>query len=81
LDRSDGSSSLMAALSLVVELIEDCIDAAITNGVHWGIRSPLVAALSHFQELGSELELLGSMIGGGIVVVVCVILVFSFSPM
>jgi hypothetical protein len=33
LDRADGSSSLVALLSLVMELLEDHIDATTTNGV------------------------------------------------
>jgi hypothetical protein len=45
---------------MAVELLEGRIDAVIANGVYWGTRSTLVAALSHFSELKSELELLGS---------------------
>jgi hypothetical protein len=30
-----------------------------TNGVPWGTQSALVAALSHFLELKSELKLIG----------------------
>jgi hypothetical protein len=44
----------------VVELLEDRIDTATANGVRWGIRSVLVATLSHFLQLGTKLELLGS---------------------
>jgi hypothetical protein len=47
-------------MSTAVELLEGCNDAATTNGVHWGSRSVLVVAVSHFLELKTELELLGS---------------------
>jgi hypothetical protein len=53
-------SSLVASLSSVAELIEDCIDPAAANRVCWGTQLALDATLSHFLELGSELELLGS---------------------
>jgi hypothetical protein len=56
----DGSSSLAASLSMVAELLEGRIDTAAANGVRWVTRSALVAALSHFLELKTELELLGS---------------------
>jgi hypothetical protein len=60
LERADGTSSLVALLSSVVELLEDCIDVVATNGICWGTRLALVAAPSHFLELGTELQLLGS---------------------
>jgi hypothetical protein len=60
LERDDEMSSLVVSLPSVAEQIEDHIDIATTNGVRWGTRSALVAALLHFPELGSELELLGS---------------------
>jgi hypothetical protein len=60
LDNAHGPSSLVASLSVVVELFEGQFDAVIMNGVRWGTRSVLVAALSHFLELDVELELLGS---------------------
>jgi hypothetical protein len=60
LKRADGPSSLAASLSSATELFEDHIDARTANGVRWGTRSMLVAALSHFPELGTKLELLGS---------------------
>jgi hypothetical protein len=47
------------ALLSMVELLEGRIDAAATNGVRWGTQFALVAALSHFLELKSEMELLG----------------------
>jgi hypothetical protein len=53
-------SSLAASLYSAVELIEDRLHAVTANGVHWGIQSVLVAALSHFPKLETELELLGS---------------------
>jgi hypothetical protein len=56
----DGSSSLVASLYVVVELLEGWVDTVATNGVRWGARSVLVAALSHFPELKTELGLLGS---------------------
>jgi hypothetical protein len=55
-----GMSSLVASLSSATELIEDHIDMAATNGVRWGTKSALVAVVSHFLELGTELEPLGS---------------------
>jgi hypothetical protein len=60
LGNVDGLSSLVASVSMVVELHEDQIDTASANGVHRGTRSMLVATLSHFLELKNELELLGS---------------------
>jgi hypothetical protein len=60
LDNTDGLSSLAASMSMMVELLEGWIDTAAANGVRWGNCSALVASLSHFLELKSELELLGS---------------------
>jgi hypothetical protein len=60
LERADGTSSLAASLSSAVELIEDCIDVVAVNGVCWGTWSALPATVSHFPELGNEMELLGS---------------------
>jgi hypothetical protein len=60
LGRADGPSSHAASLSTVVELLEGQVDAVVTNGVRWGTRSVLVAALSHFLELDAKLELLRS---------------------
>jgi hypothetical protein len=56
----DRPSSLAASLSMALELPEDRVDIVAANKVQWGTRSVLVAALSHFVELKSELELLGS---------------------
>jgi hypothetical protein len=47
------------SLSMVAELLEGRIDTATANPICWGTRSALVATLSHFPELKSELELLG----------------------
>jgi hypothetical protein len=55
-----GMSSLEALLSSIVELIEDYVNAVTGNGVRWGTRSTLAAAMSHFLEMGAELEPLGS---------------------
>jgi hypothetical protein len=60
LDNADMSSSLAASMSTAVELLERRIDDTTTNGVRSWTRSALVAAMSHFQEPKSELELLGS---------------------
>jgi hypothetical protein len=43
-----------------VELLQGRFDITSTNGVCWGTQSALVTALSHFPELKSELELVGS---------------------
>jgi hypothetical protein len=59
-ERAEGTSSLATSLSSVVKLIEDRIDVVAANGVHWGTRSALATNLSHFPELRTELELLGS---------------------
>jgi hypothetical protein len=60
LDNTDGPSSLPASKLAVVELLEGRIDAATANGFRWGSCFTLVAAMSHFSEQKSELELLGS---------------------
>jgi hypothetical protein len=59
-DRADGLSSLLASLSSTAELLEGYVDTEAANGVHWGTRSTLVACLSHFPKLVTEVELLGS---------------------
>jgi hypothetical protein len=59
-DNAVGPSSVAACLSMTVELLEGWVDVTIANRVHWGTRSMLVAALSHFLELEPELELLRS---------------------
>jgi hypothetical protein len=56
----DESFSLAISLSTVVELLEGQIDASTANAVRWGTQSALFAALSHFLELKSKLELLES---------------------
>jgi hypothetical protein len=61
LGNVNGPSSLAASLFTWVVSLEDPIDTAAANGVCWGgTRSALVAALLHFLELKSKLELLGS---------------------
>jgi hypothetical protein len=60
LDNADEPSSLAASLSVAVELLEGWVDFMAANGVRWGTRSALVAALSHFSKLDTELELLES---------------------
>jgi hypothetical protein len=60
LEWADGSSSLAVPLSLAAELLEGRIDVVATNGLCWSTQSALAAILSHFVELGTELELLGS---------------------
>jgi hypothetical protein len=65
LERADESSSLAASLFSAAELLEDRIDTTVNNGVCWGTWSALVAALSHFLEFGTKLELLGSRGSGG----------------
>jgi hypothetical protein len=47
-------------MSTAVELLEGQIDTATANEVRWGSYSTLVATVSHFPELKSELELLRS---------------------
>jgi hypothetical protein len=46
LGNADESSSMVASLSAVVELLEGRIDIVAANGVRWGTWSALVAALS-----------------------------------
>jgi hypothetical protein len=47
-------------MSVVAGLLGNQIDAVAANGVHWGSRSALVVAVSHFLELDADLEVLGS---------------------
>jgi hypothetical protein len=56
LGDTGGSSSLAASLAEAAEEVENQINTAAPNGVRWGIRSALVAVLSHFLELEPELE-------------------------
>jgi hypothetical protein len=60
LDGINKTSSLVASLSKVAELLEGRVDIMGTNGVCWGAQSTLVAVLLHFPELKTELGLLGS---------------------
>jgi hypothetical protein len=57
---TDGPLSLAASVSMTSELLEDQIDATTANGVCWGSCSTLVAIVSHFQELKTDLEVLRS---------------------
>jgi hypothetical protein len=56
----DESSYLEASMSTAAELLEGRIDTVKANGVHWGSRSMLVATVSHFVELKTELDVLES---------------------
>jgi hypothetical protein len=47
-------------MSTVAELLEGQIDTVAANVVRWGSRSTLVATVSHFPELDTDLEVLGS---------------------
>jgi hypothetical protein len=60
LDNANEPSCQIASQSRAVKLFEDRIDATVANGVRWGTRSVLVAALSHISELNPKSELLGS---------------------
>jgi hypothetical protein len=60
LGNANGPSSLAASMSTAMELLEGQVDATTANGVHWWSRSALVATVSHFPELKTELEMLGS---------------------
>jgi hypothetical protein len=53
-------SSLLVSVSSIMELIEDSVDPGVAIGVHWGTRSALAVAMSHFPELEIELDLFGS---------------------
>jgi hypothetical protein len=54
------SSSLVASLATMVEEDEKWRNATTANGVRWRAQSALVTVLSHFPELETEVELLGS---------------------
>jgi hypothetical protein len=56
----NGLSSLATSMSAVAELLGNRIDAAATNGIRWGSRFVMVAVVSHFPELDTDLEVLGS---------------------
>jgi hypothetical protein len=60
LGSGDGPSSLAASMSVATELLEGRIDATAANGVRWGSHSALLAVVSHFLELTTDLEVLGS---------------------
>jgi hypothetical protein len=54
------SSSLAAFMFTATELLKGWIDITAANSVCWGSHSVLVAIVSHFLELKTELEVLGS---------------------
>jgi hypothetical protein len=56
----DKLTSLTASMSSAVELLKGRIKAAAANRVCRGSHSVLVAAVLHFPELKTELEVLGS---------------------
>jgi hypothetical protein len=56
----NGPSSLVASMSVAAGLLEGPIDATVANGVCWGSRYGLAAAMLHFPELKTEQEVLGS---------------------
>jgi hypothetical protein len=64
--RQEVDAALEALWTLAVRVRDlvldraDGLDATVANRVHWGTQSALVAALSHFPELETDLELLGS---------------------
>jgi hypothetical protein len=60
LGSTDGSSAQAMPMPAVAELLEGRIDTAAANGVCWGSRSALVAAVSHFPELDTDFEVLRS---------------------
>jgi hypothetical protein len=60
LGSADGSSSLVASMFAATELLKGWIDTTAANSVCWGSHSALVAIVSHFLELKTELEVLGS---------------------
>jgi hypothetical protein len=60
LGSANGPSSLAAYMSMAVELLEGRIDAVAANRVCWGSHSPLATAVSHFLELKTKLDVLGS---------------------
>jgi hypothetical protein len=57
---ADGSSTQAMSMSTVAELLEGQIDTVAANVVRWGSHSALVATVSHFPELDTDLEVLGS---------------------
>jgi hypothetical protein len=60
LGSADELCSLAASMSATAKLLEGWIDAVATNEVPWGSHLVLVAVMSHFLELKTELEVLGS---------------------
>jgi hypothetical protein len=60
LGGNDGLSSLAASVSTAAEVLDGRIDATTANMVRWGTHSALVATVSHFLELKTEVEVFGS---------------------
>jgi hypothetical protein len=56
----EGLSLLSTSMSTVAERLEGRIDTVAANGVCWGSCSALVVAVSHFLELDTDLEVVGS---------------------
>jgi hypothetical protein len=67
LGSTGGPSSLATSISAAAELLEDQVDAAATNKLHWGSHFVLVAAMSHFPKLDANLEVLESGCSAGLV--------------
>jgi hypothetical protein len=67
LDDVGGSSLMAASMSAVMEHLEGWIDVVAANGVRWGSCSTLVATVSHFPELDTDLEVLGSRHDAGLI--------------
>jgi hypothetical protein len=63
----DVSSLLVTSMFAVAERLEGRIEATTANGVHWGSRSALGATVSHFSELDTDLEVLGSGCNTGLI--------------
>jgi hypothetical protein len=53
-------SLTVLSMAVVTEQLDDRIDAAAANRVCWGSHSTLVAAVLHFPDLGTDLEVLGT---------------------
>jgi hypothetical protein len=60
LDGASGSLLWRRRCPRLAEWLKGHIDVVAANGIRWGTKSALVAALSHFPELGPELLVLGS---------------------
>jgi hypothetical protein len=67
LGSTGGPSSLATSISTAAEFLEYQIDVAATKKLHWGSHFVLVAAVSHFPKLDTNLEVLGSGCSAGLV--------------